>query len=166
MQGNEFLQNHDLRVLILSGDDLERWMLKTLCTHILVTGKFGPNWEPPLEWIEILWSMKPFPPGCGLYFNHQMGQSTPDAAKLAFRVLTSPGIVGSTGAIVELAAHQFALAMVPPNPHQASDSALIPKYYHPSDFVITYGKREVVYSLGWDTPVVPRRIGISWAPNP
>jgi hypothetical protein len=162
----EFLQNHDLRVLILSGDDLERWILKTLCTHILVVDKFGKNWEPPVEWLEILWGMKPFPPGCGLYFNHEVGQSTPDMAKLALRVLTSPGIPGATGAMVELAAYRFALAMVPPNPHQASDSVLIPKYYRPSDFVITYGNREVVYSFGWEGPVVPRRIGISWAPTP
>lgn len=162
----EFLQNHDLRVLILSGDDLERWILKTLCTHILVTRKFGENWKPPLDWLEILWGMKPFPEGCGLYFNHEVGQSTPDTAKLALHVLTCNGIVGASGAIVELAAHRFALAMVPPNPQQTSDSALVSKFYRPSDFVITCGKREVVYSFGWEASVVPRRIGISWAPNP
>jgi hypothetical protein len=161
----EVLQNHDLRVLILSGDDLERWILKTLCTHILAVGKFGENWEPPLEWLQILWGMKPFPPGCGLYFNHEIGQSRPDEPKLALRVLTSPGIAGATGAAVELAAYEFALTMVPPNPQQTSDSVLVAQYYRPSDFVITYRKREVVYSFGWDAPVVPRRIGISWAPN-
>jgi len=73
-------------------------------------------------------------------------------AKLALRVLTSPGIAGATGAMVELAAYRFGLAMVPPNPHQTSDSVLIPKYYRPSDFVITYGNREVVYSFGWEAP--------------
>jgi hypothetical protein len=30
-----FLRNQELRVLMLSGDDLERWILKTLCTHIV-----------------------------------------------------------------------------------------------------------------------------------
>lgn len=45
----EFLQKHDLRGIILSGDDLERWILKTLCTHILVVRKFGENWERPLN---------------------------------------------------------------------------------------------------------------------
>jgi len=33
-------------------------------------------------------------------------------------------------------------------------------YYRPSDCVITYENREVVYSFGWEAPVVPRRIGI------
>jgi hypothetical protein len=165
LKAPQFLQNNDLRVLILSGDDLERWILKTLCTHILVMGKFGKNWEPPLEWLEILWSVKPFPPGCGLYFNHEVGQSTPDMAKLALRVLTSPGIAGATGAMVELGPYRFGLAMVPPNPHQTSESVLIPKFYRPSDFVISYGNHEVVYSFSWEAPVVPRRIGISWAPN-
>jgi hypothetical protein len=27
------------------------------------------------------------------------------------------------------------------------------------------GSREVAYSFGWEAPVVPRRIGISWAAN-
>jgi hypothetical protein len=161
----EFLQNHELRVLILSGDDLERWILKTLCTHILAVGKFGKDWEPPIEWLAILWGMKPFPPGCGLYFNHEVGQSAPDMAKIGLRVLTSSGFPGATGAMVELGPYRFALAMVRPNPQQASDSVLIPKHYRPSDFVITSGKREVVYSLGWEGPVAPRRVGISWTPN-
>jgi len=91
--------------------------------------------------------------------------SAPDTAKLALRVLTSPGIAGATGAMVELAAFRFGLAMVPPNSQQTADSVLIPKYYRPSDFVITCGNREVVYSFGWEAPVVPRRIGVSWAPN-
>ncbi len=161
----EFLQNHELRVLILSGDDLERWILKTLCTHIVVTRKFGANWEPPLEWLSILWGMKPFPPQCGLYFNHEVGQSMPDTPMVALRVLTSEGMAGATGAVVELGAYRLALAMVPPNPQQTSDSVLIPSYYRPSDFVISCGKSEVVYSLGWDAPVVPRLIGITWAPS-
>ena len=37
----DFLRNQDLRVLILSGDDLERWILKTLCTHTVAVRRFG-----------------------------------------------------------------------------------------------------------------------------
>lgn len=44
--------------------------------------------------------MKPFPAGCGLYFNHEVGQSAPDTAKLALRVLTCDGIVGVGSSIL------------------------------------------------------------------
>jgi hypothetical protein len=162
----EFLQKDALRVLILSGDDIERWLLKTLCTHIVVVRKFGNDWQPPIEWLQILWGMQPFPPGCGWYLNQHVGQSTPDEVRLALRVLTSPGIPGATGALIDLAPYRFALAMVAPNPNQTKDSVLLPDYYRPTDFVITCEKREVVYSFGWNSPVVPRRVAISWTPNP
>jgi hypothetical protein len=160
----DFLQNHELRVLLLSGDDFERWILKTLCTHIVATRKFGDSWEPPLAWIDFLWGMSSLPPGCGLYYNQEIGNPNPDAVQLSFRVLTCPGSVEPSGAIAELAGYQFALAMIPPSVPQAPDSALVPKYYRPSDFVISYGESEVVYSFGWAAPVTPQRIGISWAP--
>jgi hypothetical protein len=160
-----FLQNHDLRVLILSGDDIERWILKTLCTHIVVVRRFGSDWEPPLEWLEILWSMKSFAAGCGMYFNQDVGKASPDAVQLGLRVLTSPTIDGASGGIIQLCGYQFALAMVAPTLQQTPDSVLVPKYYRPSDFIISYGKSEVVYSLGWADPVVPRRVGISWSPS-
>jgi hypothetical protein len=161
----EFLRNQGLRVLMLSGDDLERWVLKTLCTHVVAVRKFGSGWEPPVLWLNILWGMKPFPPGCGLYFNDEIGRSSPDAVQLGLRVLTCPGIDGPSGAIVQLCGHRFALAMVAPTPQQTPDSALVSKYYRPTDFVINCGKSEVVYSFGWSGPVVPRRIGMNWAPN-
>jgi len=84
---------------------------------------------------------------------------------MSFRVLTCPGSVEPSGAIAELAGYQFALAMIPPNPTQTSDSVLVPKYYRPSDFVISHEQSEVVFSFGWAVPVVPQRIGISWAPG-
>jgi len=161
----DFLRNQDLRVLILSGDDVERWILKTLCTHTAAVRRFGGTWVPPLQWLDILWGMKPFPRGCGLYFNQEIGKSSPDSVQLGLRPLTSPGIDGPSGGIVQLCGHHFALAMVAPTPQQTSDSVLVPKYYRPTDLVISHGKSEVVYSFGWADPVVPRRIGISWAPN-
>lgn len=161
----DFLQKHDLRVLILSGDDFERWILKTLCTHVVAVRRFGSSWEPPLHWLEILWGMRRFPPGCGLYFNHEVERSSPDAVQLGLRVLTSPGVDGASGGIVQLCGHHFALALVAPTLQQTCDSVLVPKYYRPTDFVISCEKSEVVYSLGWSDPVAPRRIGISWSPN-
>jgi hypothetical protein len=53
----------------------------------------------PKPWLDILWDMKPFPSGCGLYFNQGVGESSPDAPRLGLRVMTCPGIVGPTGAV-------------------------------------------------------------------
>ena len=114
----DFLRNQDLRVLILSWDDFERWILKTLCTHTVAVRRFGSSWEPPLQWLNILWHREPFPRGCGLYLNHEVGRSSPDAVQLGLRVLTSPGIDGPSGGIVQLCGHQFALAMVAPTPNR------------------------------------------------
>ena len=161
----DFLRNQELRVLILSGDDVERWILKTLCTHIVAVRRFGSGWQPPVQWLDIVWGMKPFPRGCGLYFNHEVGRSSPDAVRLGLRVLTCPGATGASGGIVQLCGYEFALAMIAPSLEQTPDSALVPKYYRPSDFVITYGKSEVVYSFGWADQAVPQRISVSWAPN-
>jgi hypothetical protein len=47
LRAPDFLQSHEIRVLMLSGDDVGRWILKTLCTHIVAVRKFGDNWEPP-----------------------------------------------------------------------------------------------------------------------
>ncbi len=159
------LRGHEMRVLMLSGDDLERWMLKTLCTHIVVVRKFGDNWEPPVPWLDILWGMKPFPSGCGLYFNQSIGETSPDAPRLGLRVMTCPGTVGPTGTNIQLGPHRFALAMIAPTAQQAPGSALQTQYYRPTDFVINFGKSEVVYIFGWADSVSPRRIGMSWAPN-
>jgi len=165
LRAPDFLQSHEIRVLMLSGDDVERWILKTLCAHIVAVRKFGDNWEPPKPWLDILWDMKPFPSGCGLYFNQGVGESSPDAPRLGLRVMTCPGIVGPTGAIIQLGPHQLALAMIAPSFQQTPDSVLQTEYYRPTDFVINFGKSEVVYSFGWADSVTPRRIDMSWAPG-
>lgn len=55
LRAPDFLQSHEIRVLMLSGDDVERWILKTLCTHIVAMRKFGDNWEPPSHGSTSLW---------------------------------------------------------------------------------------------------------------
>jgi hypothetical protein len=60
-------------IFTIDGDDLERWMLKTL-----IGGYYsGKVWEeladmegvdPPLEWLDILYGRKDFPFGHGLYW--------------------------------------------------------------------------------------------------
>jgi hypothetical protein len=109
--------------------------------------------------------MKPFPSGCGLYFNQSIGETSPDAPRLGLRVMTCPGIAGSTGTSIQLGAHRFALAMIAPTAQQAPGSALQTQYYRPTDFVINFGNSEVLYCFGWADPVAPRRIGMTWVPS-
>jgi hypothetical protein len=60
--------------LVVVGDLVERWMLKTLCGG-LFTGNFrvpppGNSLKaqlPPREWIEVLWKGRELPATCGLY---------------------------------------------------------------------------------------------------
>jgi hypothetical protein len=55
--------------------------------------------------------------------------------------------------------------MIAPSFQQTPDSVLQTEYSRPTDFVINFGKSEVVYSFGWADSVTPRRIDTSWAPN-
>ncbi len=62
------------RILRVNGDDLERWVLKSMCGG-LYSGAFRVNptkpmsgTVPPLEWLHILFSGAEFPPGQGLYY--------------------------------------------------------------------------------------------------
>jgi hypothetical protein len=59
--GNEFL--------MVNGDDLERWMLKVLCGYLASGG--GPHnrgdWQPPEQWLQILFGSDTVPNGSGLY---------------------------------------------------------------------------------------------------
>jgi len=56
-------------VRLLAGEDLERWMLKTLCG--LVAAKQLKHYEsqPLQDWVSILYGVTPWPPGWGLYLH-------------------------------------------------------------------------------------------------
>jgi hypothetical protein len=69
-------RNYENRFFLCNAHDIERWMLKTLCGAV-VSGNAKirageSNWRPPLEWLQILFGEKPFPPRCGLYFHSEV----------------------------------------------------------------------------------------------
>jgi len=58
--------------ILVNGDDLERWMLKTLCGgvfsgNIPTTGESLKSVRPPKSWLSILFGDGQFPQGQGLY---------------------------------------------------------------------------------------------------
>ena len=70
---------HELSAVIqIDGDDLERWMLKTLCSGLFsgtipVSGGSIKTERATSEWLQILFESAPFPRGHGLY----VGAGTP-----------------------------------------------------------------------------------------
>src|SRR5258708_25707835 len=58
--------------VLLNGYDVERWMLKVLCTtvHDEPVSRFHQlrdRWTVPAAWVEILFGQRPFPPRAGIY---------------------------------------------------------------------------------------------------
>lgn len=67
----DFIMGKDVQseFLMVNGDEIERWMLKVLCGG-LSSGFFGPEhkgWQPPDEWLQILFGSGIVPDGSGLY---------------------------------------------------------------------------------------------------
>ena len=60
-------------VLLINGEEIERWMLKTLC-GVVASGNVVHDsaqirgWEPPRQWLEVLFGSERIPPGCGLHY--------------------------------------------------------------------------------------------------
>jgi hypothetical protein len=53
-------------VLLLNGTEIERWMLKLLCGLWASSGV--EHWEPPKQWLDILFNSGSMPEGCGLHY--------------------------------------------------------------------------------------------------
>ena len=73
----------------INRDEIERWLLKTLCGYgtaelfVDPQGKKIAGWKPPKEWLEILFQGKPFPPECGMYISYaDQGKPLLQTAKL------------------------------------------------------------------------------------
>lgn len=80
----------------ISGDNFERWLLKTLCGSLYS----GQVWRdlaelkgvcPPIEWLEYLFLGAPFPAGQGVYWQATdiSGLTTDDRSELEFHPLMS-----------------------------------------------------------------------------
>jgi SEC-C motif len=64
-------ENPSEEILLLAGEDVEKWLLKTAC-GMLAAGKFGVNGEAtsqplPEKWVRILWGLENWPKYWGLY---------------------------------------------------------------------------------------------------
>lgn len=81
-------------IVSISGDDCERWLLKTLCGS-LYSGKIWRDLAelnrvcPPIEWLEYLFLNLPFPAGQGIYWQPSdlSGLTLDDRSELEFHPL-------------------------------------------------------------------------------
>ncbi len=67
LQGNHFAPE----VFTIDGSRLERWLLKTLCGILAISGAV----EVPDKWITILFGREPFPEGSGLHLFGEPGRA-------------------------------------------------------------------------------------------
>jgi hypothetical protein len=65
--------NHNQNVLLINGNEIERWMLKMLCGlaasgNIAFNSQRSHSWTPPNQWLQILFGNANIPSNCGLYY--------------------------------------------------------------------------------------------------
>lgn len=63
-------EKSDQEILMINGDEIERWMLKVLCGYV-ASGNSpvqSRSWAPPELWLHILFGIESIPPGLGLWF--------------------------------------------------------------------------------------------------
>jgi len=113
MSTREFLrtvrEQRPRTMLLLNGLDVKRWLLKTLCGLVTsgtieVRGIADPReWRPPLEWLEVIFGIRPMVEGCGLYFLSQPDERTEIAPKFCFACVSNAqlGVGGLAASFVE-----------------------------------------------------------------
>ncbi len=65
--------NRDTDMLLMNGNEIERWMLKMLCglaasSNIAFNSQILRSWTPPEQWLRILFGTDNIPSNYGLYY--------------------------------------------------------------------------------------------------
>jgi hypothetical protein len=76
--------NQKNKIYIFCGEDLEKWMLKTLCNIFALYNKPNDKKVPEL-WIDILYDQTSWPKGWGMYLRHNENQDAYHSRSLKFR---------------------------------------------------------------------------------
>lgn len=111
------------RVFLFNGNDIERWMLKTLCGLVSsgnASSQSGPivGWKPNLQSLRIVFAQEGFPTQCGLYCCGVKSGVNIVHRNFEFAPISNERM-GVYGSITVLNDKRFILAMVPP-PQQRS----------------------------------------------
>jgi len=111
---NSVVKPRPATFLLINGHDLERWILKMLCglvasNTVEVPGLEDPRaWRPPIGWLEMVYGLRPIPPGLGLNFVGQPGEELRNRIEVA---VISNSVAGPYGLAVTFYGLRFVFAM-------------------------------------------------------
>jgi hypothetical protein len=126
-------------MFLINGHDLERWMLKMLCGLVVsdtveVPGMAEPRaWRPRVEWLEMVYGLRPIPPVCGVSFMGQPGEELRN--RIEFGVI-SKSTDGPLALAVTFYGLRFMFAMTTNRSGLLQDSTYRPGIIHSGNDVI------------------------------
>jgi hypothetical protein len=152
------------RAFLFNGHDIERWMLKTLCTAV-VSGNASTqievitSWKPNLEWQQILFGEAMFPSEWGLYMVGAVGHSSEVNRTFRFAPLSNSGMI--YGGLLRLTNREFLLAMAAP-PDDRKGTVLAESTYRPAGLVMRMGNVQQIITFTWEGPISDSAIVIDY----
>jgi hypothetical protein len=150
---------------IFNGDDIERWMLKTLC-GLVYSGNSSSqsgriqNWNPSLQWLEILFGLDRFQQGWGLYALNNI-RHVSEINRIFACAPISNDTVGVYGLSVVLNEKRFVLAMMRP-PTSLRGTLLDGYVYRPVS--LEAAGEEKIIRLSWNTVGKGERVLVEYSP--
>ncbi len=143
------LSNTNKKKLILfSGHDLERWLLKTLCgliasKSLVLTGNVEP--DIPREWLEILYGKSKFTDETGLYICKTTGHAFSGVHGVEAQAIVKKGKVSGLG--LKICGYELVLSMsgFPSRVFDSRDFA-----YRPLELYATRGEYEKSVVFSWE----------------
>jgi hypothetical protein len=139
----------------ISGDALERWMLKAL-VGLVASGNAAKDNQPllksppPLACLQLLYGREAMPPGWGLYLAYELGERVMATRGMAFAPLIDRGRV--LGAVCQIHGFRFLLAMAVPEADRKG-SLLETAVHRPAYLSFSHSVRpsSVRLNITWNT---------------
>lgn len=140
-------------VFLLSGHDVERWILRSLAI-LGVSGNFAidgavidRNLVDRLRIVELLEDVTKWKRPLGLYFTRKVGQQFTRADTIQIAPLVRPGVDEIVGMALDLQGLHFALVAAE---HDIAGTALKEALYRPGGFAFGMGASTHRIQLSWE----------------
>ena len=150
-------------LLLFSGHDLERWLLKTLCGLIASRSLFltdGVELDIPMEWLKILYGKSEFSDDRGLYVCKAVGHTFSGAHGVEIQAIVGNGKISGLG--LKICGYEFVLSMSG-FPSRIFDTRSFA--YRPLEFYVTRGEYEKSVVFSWEGIADLGTITLNLEPN-